>query len=113
MDMRNTWGDDIETAYAMALSDIINNFQHSSSITPEASQPLYGGAEFELYGPQYGLPEHFNECDNSNPTQPAAMHALVSDPYEEMMQEADAEIQRVFLESLKTSGGLGADDPMK
>ncbi|PMD43841.1 hypothetical protein L207DRAFT_266620 [Hyaloscypha variabilis F] len=112
MDMRNTWGDDIETAYAMALSDIINNFQPSSAITPEASQPLYGGAEFELYGPQYGLPEHFNECDNSNPTQPAAMHALVSDPYEEMMQEADAEIQRVFLESLKTSGGLGADDPM-
>jgi hypothetical protein len=111
--MRNTRGEDIETAYAMALSDIISNFQPSSSIIPEASQPLYGGAEFELYGPPYGLPEHFNECDKSNTAQPAAMHALVSDSYEEMMQQADADIQRVFLESLKISGGLGADDLMK
>ena len=111
--MGNPWAENIEATYSKALSDLITNFQPSSSITPNISQPLYGGVEFPLYGPQYGLPEHVNESDNLKSTQPAVMCALVTDPYEEMIRQADADIQREYLESLKISGCMGVDGQLK
>ena len=114
-DMRNEWVPNTRTeaTYAKALSDMIDNFQTSTSIAPNASKPLYDGIEFPLYGPQYGLPECFNESKILTPTQPAITRAIISDPYEEMFREADADIQRVYLESLKTSGFFSGDDQSK
>jgi hypothetical protein len=75
---------------------LANDFQLSGSDKTMLSHSLYGGAEFALFGPQYGRSIQTNETNSTSQRQPTTLRAHAPDLYEDMLRQADAEIQRAY-----------------
>jgi hypothetical protein len=71
-------------------------------------QSIYGGAELPLFGPQYGIsqPSRINAQDFPGQDL-TVMRVEASNSYEDMMRNADADLERAYLESLKPAKGHG------
>lgn len=107
------WGGNVESAYREEISHLVNDFQNSGSYKSKVSKALYGGAEFPLFGPQYGIPEETNGNELPNQIHPTVLCTVASDPFEDMFRQADADIQKAYLDSLRPSGGLDVEDEFK
>jgi len=71
-----------------------------------ALQSIYGGADIPLFGPQYGISTPSRKTTEDFPVQSRrVMRFEVSNPYEDMMRNAAADLERVYLESLESSKG--------
>jgi len=69
-------------------------------------QSIYGGAEIPRFGPQYGVSTPSRRTAEDSPVQsPTVMRFEASNPYEDMMRNADADLERAYLESLESSKG--------
>jgi hypothetical protein len=78
----------------------------SGSDDGDVLQSIYGGAELPRFGPQYGISTPSRMTAEDFPVQsPIVMRFEASNPYEDMMRNADADLERAYLESLKSSKG--------
>ena len=103
------WEGDAEYAYGSERSTLANDFQLSDSDKTMLSHSLYGGAEYALFGPQYGISIQTNEANSTSQRQPVILHAHAPDPYEDMLRQADAEIQRAYADNQNASAMIDVE----
>lgn len=77
-----------------------------SSDDGDVLQSVYGHIEIPTFGPQYvtSAPSHISTQDGQA-ERPTTVQVAVSNPYEEMMRNADTELERPYLEASKSPTG--------
>ena len=103
------WEGGTEYTYGDERSTLANDFQPAASDKTMLSHSLYGGAEFALFGSQYGISIQTNEINTTNQRQPIILRAQAPDPYEDMLCQADVEIQRAYADSQDASGMIDVE----
>ncbi|KAF4626044.1 hypothetical protein G7Y89_g12120 [Cudoniella acicularis] len=86
--------------------------KQSRSNKGNMQQLMYGGEELPLFGPQYGI-HRGSRVEDIQVQTPTVMHVKTSNPYIDMLEEADADLQRAYLESLETATAGGGEDGSK
>jgi hypothetical protein len=77
------------------------------------SRAPYGGAQIAIFGPQYDIPTQFNRNDMSTQIKATVVRVETSDPYEDMLRAADAEIQRAYENGKKPYGGPDGENNLE
>src|SRR6266536_1062335 len=80
-----------------------------SSDSGDFVQSVYGGTDLPFFGPQYGIPTPSRrkakrkDVESRNAEQTTVIRIGQLNPYEDMMRNADTDLQRAYIESLKSS----------
>jgi hypothetical protein len=99
---KDQWGPPVDY-YPPPTPEIPEHPGSTPNITIPSSSP-YGDIQLPLFGKQYGI-STVNLTQNPTigaPTKVTRMGAL--NPYEDMIRQSDADMQRAFLKSLQTAG---------
>lgn len=90
-------------------SNLTYDFLPSISDKSAISQDLYGRANFSRFKPQSSVSAQTKPAELTYQTRLTGLGIEISDSYEDMLRQADSDIQRVYTNNQTFGGGLRVD----